>query len=169
LWQTCGVKNLRNIRWMLAIVMIASLVVAPLSRPAMAATPSAGSAASATHAMAGHSMAGHAMTSHQTMPMADVSGDRLPMLDIANLSIIDQPSASTAHEMPCCPAKAPMAPDCDQCLSMALCLAKYLTGMPSSIAQPMLIVSAGTVMLRNDAWPEGLGHPPPEYPPRSLV
>ena len=62
-----------------------------------------------------------------------------------------------------------MAPDCDKCLYMALCLAKYLTGMPSSVAQPMLLVSASMLTLRNEAWPDGLGHPPPEHPPRSLV
>jgi len=164
------VNRLRNFRWLLAIVMIASLVVAPLSRPAMAATPAVAAAPAAdhvaSHAVVGHSMAGHVMASHQTMPMAD---DAIAMLDVAALSIVDQPSATAAHEMPCCPSQAPMAPDCDKCLSMALCLAKYLTGLPSAIAQPMPIVSSSTVMLRNEAWPDGLGHPPPEHPPRSLV
>jgi hypothetical protein len=151
---------------MLAIVTIASLVVVPLSRPAMAAMPTADSAQAASHAMAGHHMTGHAMTTHQMMPMADHD---IATLDIAGLSIADQPSATAAHEMPCCPSQAPMAPDCDKCLYMALCLATYLTGMPSSIAQPMLIVSTRLVALRNEAWPEALGHPPPEHPPRSQV
>jgi hypothetical protein len=168
LWQTCGVKHLRNFRWVLAILTIASLVVAPLSRPAMAATPAAAAAPAADHvasdAMVGHSRAGHVMASHQTMPMAD---DAIAMLDVAALTIVDQPSATAAHEMPCCPSQAPMAPDCDKCLSMALCLAKYLTGLPSAIAQPMPIISASVITLRNEAWPERLGHPPPEYPPRS--
>jgi len=168
------VNRLRNFRWMLAIVMIASLVVAPLSRPAMAAMPAAAAAPTTgqltSHAMAGHDITnGHAMSSHQTMPMADLSGDRLPMLDIAGLSIADQPAASAGHEMPCCPSQAPMAPDCDKCLSMALCLAKYLTGLSSSVAQPMPLVSSSMITLRNEAWPDGLGHPPPEHPPRSLV
>jgi hypothetical protein len=62
-----------------------------------------------------------------------------------------------------------MAPDCDKCLYMALCLAKYLAGLPSSIAQPMLPVSTSLLTLCNEAWPEGLGHPPPEHPPRHRV
>ena len=74
--------------------MIASLVMAPLSRPAMAAMPSAAAepaaAQVASHAMAGHDMTGHAMASHQMMPMADVSGDRVAMLDLADLSIADR-------------------------------------------------------------------------------
>ena len=57
----------------------------------------------------------------------------------ATLDLIDQASAISTHEMPCCPAKAPMAPDCDKCLYMALCLAKYLAGLPSSSAQPMVM------------------------------
>jgi hypothetical protein len=166
------VNRLRNFRWVLAIVMIASLVMAPLSRPAMAATPSVAPASTigqvTSHTMAGHDMmTGHAMSSHQTMPMADLSGDHLAMLGTAGLSMAYRASASAAHEMPCCPAQAPMAPDCDKCLSMALCLAKYLTGMPSSVAQPMPLVSSSMITLRNEAWPDGLGHPPPEHPPRS--
>uniref|UniRef100_Q07HK3 Uncharacterized protein n=1 Tax=Rhodopseudomonas palustris (strain BisA53) TaxID=316055 RepID=Q07HK3_RHOP5 len=177
LWQTCGVKHLRNFRWVLAILTIASLVVAPLSRPAMAAMTAAGSEQAASHAMVGHDMTdqhmtdqhmtGHTTASHQMMPMADGSGDHVATRDLAGLSISKESVVVAAHEMPCCPSQAPMAPDCDKCLYMALCLAKYLTGMPSAIAQPMPIISASVITLRNEAWPDGLGHPPPEHPPRS--
>jgi hypothetical protein len=167
LWQTCDVNLLRHFRWVLAILMIASLVVAPLSRPAMAAIPSAGSVPAASHAMAGHDMTGHTVASHQMMPMVDGAGDHVALLDLTNLLVADELAAATTHEMPCCPAKAPMAPDCDKCLYMALCMAKYLTGMPALVAQPMLLVSASVITLRNEAWPEALGHPPPEHPPRS--
>jgi hypothetical protein len=166
------VKHLRNFRWVLAILTIASLVVAPLSRPAMAAMPSAAAqpaaAPVASHAMAGHEMSGHAMTHHMMSTVAQ-SGDDVAMHPISGLVLADQPAVSSAHEMPCCPTKAPMAPDCDKCLYMALCLAKYLAGLPSSIAQPMLPVSTSLLTLRNEAWPEGLGHPPPEHPPRHRV
>jgi hypothetical protein len=165
-------NHLRNFRWVLAILTIASLVVAPLSRPAMAATSSAVAQPAAapvvsSHAMADHDMSGRTMT-HHMMSVAQ-SGDDVAVLPIAGLLIVDRPAANAAHEMPCCPSQAPMAPDCDKCLYMALCLAKYLAGLPSSIAQPMLPVSTSLLTLRNEAWPEGLGHPPPEHPPRHRV
>jgi hypothetical protein len=127
-----GVNCQITIRRLLAIVMIAGLVLAPLSSPVMAGA-----------------------SSHASMQtMADEMS----------------PSATTdemASDMPCCPSKAPV--DCDKCVFMAACMSKCFTGMTMALFQPLFAVSAGLVRLQNDFWPDGLGRPPPEHPPRTLV
>jgi hypothetical protein len=82
------------------------------------------------------------------------------------------PSAMTdemASDMPCCPSKAPAPVDCDQCVFMAACMSKCLTGMSASVFHPFFIASDRLIPRHNDARPDGLGHPPPEHPPRTLV
>jgi hypothetical protein len=119
-----------TIRRLLAIVMIAGLVLAPLSSPVMAGA-----------------------SSHASMP-----------------AMADEMSATSdemASDMPCCPSKAPV--DCDKCVFMAACMSKCFTGMTTALFQPLFAVSAGLVRLQNDFWPDGLGRPPPEHPPRTLV
>lgn len=74
-----------------------------------------------------------------------------------------------AEDMPCCPSKAPAPIDCDKCVFMAACMSKCFTGMSAAVIHPFLIASDRIALLRNDARPDGLGHPPPEHPPRSLV
>ncbi len=103
--------------------------------------------ASADHSMADHAMAGHDATDAMSATGFD---------EIA--------------EMPCCPPDTPKAPaDCGKCLSMAGCSASFLTGMPGGIAVPLPIRTNGTALASADFARDGLGHPPPEYPPRSLV
>jgi hypothetical protein len=85
----------------------------------------------------------------------------------------DMSMSATADEiagnMPCCPAKTPAPIGCDKCLFMAACMSKCFAGMSSVVFHPWLMVSEDVAALRNDSWPDGLGHPPPEYPPRTLV
>jgi hypothetical protein len=129
-----GVNRQITIRRLLAIVMIAGLVLAPLSSPVMAGASS------------------HA----STQTMADEMS----------------PSTTTdemASDMPCCPSKAPAPVDCDKCVFMAACMSKCFTGMTMALFQPLFAASAGLVRLQNDFWPDGLGRPPPEHPPRTLV
>ncbi|NVN87338.1 MAG: hypothetical protein HXX15_14760 [Rhodopseudomonas sp.] len=123
------------IRRLLAILMIAGLVLAPLSRPVMAGMP----ADAPMQAMAGHVM-------DEMSAMAD---------DVA--------------EMPCCPSKAPAPVDCDKCVTMAGCMSIFLTGMPTAIVLPLPVASDRVALLTNDFRRDGLGHPPPEHPPRILV
>ena len=73
-----------------------------------------------------------------------------------------------ASDMPCCPAKAPLAGDCDKCVFMAACMSQFLAG-PAVIFRPPFAVSGKIAPLQNDFWPDGLTHPPPEHPPRTLV
>jgi hypothetical protein len=124
-----GVNCQITIRRLLAIVMIAGLVLAPLSSPVMAGADAAMS----------DEMSGSATTD-------EMAGD-----------------------MPCCPSKAPAPVDCDKCVFMAACMSKCFTGMTMALFQPLFAVSAGLVRLQNDFWPDGLGRPPPEHPPRTLV
>jgi hypothetical protein len=72
-----------------------------------------------------------------------------------------------ANDMPCCPSKAPV--DCDKCVFMAACMSKCFTGMLAAVFHPFLSASDDVSNLQNESWPEGLGHPPPEHPPRILV
>ena len=136
------------IRWLLAILMIAGLALAPVSRPVMAATSSQGPVQAMADGMAPPEMTSPEMTS------PEMSAD---MMD------------EMASDMPCCPSKAPAAVDCDKCLFMAACGSVCFAGVPVSISHPFPILSDTIALQRNDARPDGLGHPPPEHPPRSLV
>ena len=82
------------------------------------------------------------------------------------------PSGTTdemANDMPCCPSKAPAPVDCDKCAFMAACMTKCFAGMTATVVHPFLSASDSIVLERNDCRPDGLGHPPPEHPPRTLV
>jgi hypothetical protein len=72
-----------------------------------------------------------------------------------------------ANDMPCCPSKAPV--DCDKCVFMSACMSKCFTGMLATVYHPFLSVSDAVANLQNESSPDGLGHPPPEHPPRILV
>jgi hypothetical protein len=77
-------------------------------------------------------------------------------------------SDEMAGDMPCCPSKAPAPIDCDKCVFMAACMSQFLVG-PAATFRPPFAVSGKIAPLRNDFWPDGLGHSPPEHPPRTLV
>src|SRR5216683_12237 len=70
------------------------------------------------------------------------------------------------------PSMASMAPapiDCDKCVLMVACVGQFLVGWPAAPFRPPFAVSGKIAPLQNDSWPDGLGHPPPEHPPRALV
>ena len=94
--------------------------------------------------------------------------------DVSMQAMADNMSASAstdemAGDMPCCPSKAPTPVGCDKCVFMAACASLCFVGMPSAVVHPFLTASDDIASLQNDSWPEGLGHPPPEHPPRTLV
>ena len=122
------------IRRLLAILVIAGLALAPLSRPVMAAT-------SSDAAM---------------QAMAD---------DMSSSATTDE----MANDMPCCPPKAPAPVGCDKCLFMTACASKCFTGILAAVFHPLLTASDDIALLKNDSGPDGLGYPPPEHPPRTLV
>jgi hypothetical protein len=122
-----------------AILMIAGLASAPVSRPVMAATSS---------------QAPHEMMTMSEMAPSEMSADTMD---------------AKANDMPCCPSKAPMPADCDKCVFMAACGSTGFPAMSATISHPFPILSDMIALQRNDARPDGLGHPPPEHPPRRLV
>lgn len=94
--------------------------------------------------------------------------------DASMSAMADDMSASAmtdemANDMPCCPSKAPTPIGCDKCVFMAACTTKCFTGLTVALFQPLFAVSAGLARPQNDFWPDGLGHSPPEHPPRTLV
>jgi hypothetical protein len=143
-----------TIRRLLAVLMIAGLALAPASRPVMAAASSqAPMQAMGDDEMTPTQMAAADMTASKMTP-SDMSAD---MMD------------EMASEMPCCPSKAPAPVECDKCFFMAACGSVCFVGVPVSISHPFSIMSDTIALQRTDARPDGLGHPPPEHPPRSLV
>jgi hypothetical protein len=123
-----------TIRQLLAILVIAGLALAPVSRPVMAEMSSDASMQATADEMSPSAMA-----------------DEM------------------ASDMPCCPSKAPTPVGCDKCVFMAACTSLGFVGMSSSVVHLFLTASGDVASLQNDSWPEGLGHPPPEHPPRTLV
>jgi hypothetical protein len=128
-----------TIRRLLAVLTIAGLALAPVSRPVMAATSSQGS----DQAMA----------------------DEMSPSEMSAMAMADE----MASDMPCCPPKSPMPVDCDQCGFMAACASVFFAGVSAAVSHPLPIVSETIALQRNDSRPDGLGHPPPEHPPRSPV
>ena len=127
------------IRRLLAVLMIAGLMLAPVSRPAMAEAPP-----------------------HALVP---AMADEMMPSEMSASDAMDE----MANDMPCCPSKAPSPVDCDKCVFMAACMSKYFVGMSATVVHPFPIVSDRIALQRNDSRPDGLGHPPPEHPPRTLA
>jgi hypothetical protein len=133
------VKRYLAIRRLFAILVIAGLALAPVSRPVMA------------------------------QPVAsDVSMQDKMQVAADDMSASDM-TDEMASDMPCCPSKAPAPIGCDKCVFMAACTSMCFTGMSIDVIHPLLTATGRIASLRNDAWPDGLGHPPPEHPPRILV
>jgi len=78
-------------------------------------------------------------------------------------------SDEMAGDMPCCPTKAPAPVDCDKCVFTAACMSQFLAGPATATFRPPFAVSGKLAPLQNDFWPDGVGRPPPEHPPRTLV
>jgi hypothetical protein len=123
-----------TIRRLFAILVTASLAMAPVARPVMA------------------------MASDSSMQaMAD------------EMSSSSATTDEMADDMPCCPPKAPAPVGCDKCVCMTACTSICFAGISVDVVHPLLTTSGHIASLQNDSWPDGLGHPPPEHPPRSLV
>jgi hypothetical protein len=132
--ESSSVNRNFTMRRLLAILVIAGLALAPVSRPVMAE-----------------------MSSDASMQaMAD---------EMSPSAMADE----MASDMPCCPSKAPAPVGCDKCVFMAACTSLGFVGMSSAVVHLFLTASGDVASLQNDSWPDGLGNPPPEHPPRTLV
>ncbi|MGZ5872311.1 MAG: hypothetical protein ACXWKP_09395 [Bradyrhizobium sp.] len=127
-------KRRFTIRRLLAILVIAGLALAPVSRPLMAATSSEASMEAVADDMS-----------------SSVATDEM------------------AGDMPCCPSNEPAPVGCDKCVFMTACTSTCFAGIPADVVPPLLATSGRIASLKNDSWPDGLGYPPPEHPPRTLV
>ena len=112
-------------------------------------------------------IAGLALSPLSRPAMAGTTGD-------ASVSAMDEvmpasAMADTGDAMACCPAKAVAPFDCDKCVFVASCMSMCAAGMSAALFRPPFAPSSKLEPLRNDAWPDGLGHPPPEDPPRIQV
>jgi hypothetical protein len=128
-----------TIRRLLAVFMIAGLVLAPLARPVMAG------------------------------PMSDGSMSDTSMSAMTEDMSVSATADAMTDDMPCCPSKAPTPIGCDKCVLMAACMDKCFTGLSAAVFVPLFAISAGLNHPQNDFWPDGLGHSPPEHPPRTLA
>jgi hypothetical protein len=135
------VKRYFTIRRLVAIVMIVGIAMAPLARPVMAGLES-----------------DVAMDDTDTVSVAAGAGEMA----------VDMPG-EMAMDMPCCPAKAPAPLTCDKCVLMAGCMSQCVADLPTTGFQIFATASDNVARLRNDSRPDGLGHPPPEHPPRYLI
>src|SRR3979411_2406413 len=102
-------------------------------------------------------------------PVMAATPSDVPMQAMANEMSPSGTTDEMANDMPCCPSKAPAPVDCDKCVFMAACMSKCFAGMTAIVVHPFLTASASITLRRNDARPDGLGHPPPEHTPRTLV
>jgi hypothetical protein len=91
------------------------------------------------------------------------------MSAIADDMAMSATSDEVAGDMPCCPSKAAAPIDCDKCVFMAACMSQFLAGPSGTIFRLPFAASGQIILPQNDSWPDGVGHPPPEDPPRTLV
>ncbi len=104
--------------------------------------------------------------------MAGASSDasmHAAMDDMSASAMADDMASDEMANMPCCPSKAPAPIGCDKCIYMAACNAQCFAGMLAAAIQPPFTVAGTALPLRNDSWPDSLGRPPPDQPPRTLM
>jgi hypothetical protein len=92
----------------------------------------------------------------------------------ANIALMDETVAAAMPEemtgdIPCCPSKVAAPIGCDKCVFMAACIEKCFAGVSEAALEPILAVTGSLLPPQNDFWPDGLGHPPPDHPPRALI
>jgi hypothetical protein len=113
-------------------------------------------------------MAGLAVSPLARPVMAGMAPDA-SMSAMADDMSMSATSDEMAGDMPCCPSKSPAPVDCDKCLFMAACMGQFLAGPPAATFRPPFAVYGKITPPQNDFRPDGLGHLPPEHPPRILV
>ena len=89
-------------------------------------------------------------------PMAD---------DMSGSELTDQ----MANNMPCCPSKASAPVGCDECVFVAACMSNCFAGILVTVFHSFLVASDRIAVQRDVSRLDGLGYPPAEHPPRTLV
>ena len=76
--------------------------------------------------------------------------------------------ADMSGDMPCCPDKQKQG-DCQDCLLLAICMAKVLQVEPSGDGLPIREASFRALRPLDEPILPGLTRPPPDQPPRTNV
>lgn len=113
-------------------------------------------------------IAGLALAPLSRPVMAEAPAD-VPMAAMADDMAATAMTDEMAGDMPCCPSKAPAPIGCDKCIFMAACTTKCFTGVSGAVFQPMFTLAGSLSPPQNDFLPDGLGHPPPDHPPRTSI
>lgn len=135
--------------WLLPLLAVLSLALAPLTVPVAASSMRAAVPASA-------------------VPMAGMDMARMQMspTDRADTDTVMDASPETA--MPCCPHGPSGVPDCGKaCPMMALCVAKAVAGLPAGAGLPLRIAVAQATSWEGDEVFASLVQAPLPEPPRS--
>jgi hypothetical protein len=114
-------------------------------------------------------MAAASSQSPHEMMADEMTPPEMTSQDMASSEMSADTMGEMASDMPCCPSKAPVPPGCDKCVFMAACGSVGFPALSATISHPFPVLSDTIALQRNDARPDGLGHPPPEHPPRRLV
>ena len=128
------------LKLLVALLVTASLILAPLATPA---------AAEHLLSSAGAHMAGaHDMSN----------------MDMANMDMADMVMA----DMPCCPDKE-KSPACHDCPLLAICMMQVLLAGPSTRPVGVNRRLGEQLRPLDDIIADGLARPPPDHPPRTLA
>lgn len=92
---------------------------------------------------------------------------------MAHTMMMDDGSAIAAPDedmsaMPCCPSQTKKAPDsgsCDKCMMMS-CSMTCFTEPVTAVSWNFALSRVSMTALKNDRLLQGLGHSPPDQPPR---
>jgi hypothetical protein len=96
-------------------------------------------------------------------PLASAPAIGEERMDMGMMQMTDM-----SADMPCCPDKQKQG-DCQDCLLLAICMAKVLQIAPSSDGLPVRQALSQALLPADEAIFPGLTRPPPDQPPRSIV
>jgi hypothetical protein len=93
-----------------------------------------------------------------TSPVAAIGSSNVAMSDMASMS----------GDMPCCP-DTQKNNNCKDCPLLAICMLKNLAAHPAFEAIVLRPARHHQLAVMDDLMNDGLDHPPPDHPPRTLV
>ena len=150
IWHRRIVTIWPALRWLLSLIAVISVALAPVTASAAAAAMQDRMAAAVPQA---------------AMPGMDMAGMDSAGMDPASMD----PAGMAMDDMPCCPHGTPALPGCAKgCPLMALCLAKVVSTLANAEGLPVRVPAiAGTSIWSGDTTFVSLARPPPSEPPRS--
>jgi hypothetical protein len=92
-----------------------------------------------------------------------------PIVAPAWASIEQSAAQSMPDDMPCCPKKAPVAPECQKCPFAAPCGFQAVSVPADFAVGAFFPIVARLQKPANDVFGDSLGHDPPPRPPRFLI